>query len=350
MQELSDADLARVRRLLLTFYQRHRRDLPWRRTHDGYQIWVSEIMLQQTQVDTVVPRYARFLQIFPNVQALAEAPVEAVCEAWAGLGYYRRARHLHAAARVLVEEHGGILPTSVEALRRLPGIGAYTAGAIASIAYGVCAPLVDGNVARVIARLCALELEVDAPAGRRFVWQVAGRLVVGKDPGNLNQALMELGATVCVPMRPRCDACCVARFCAARKTGEPERLPRLRPKAARVALRVAYAFCWGSQGLWLARRPLTGLWAGLWEPPSQIGRGAKARLSEALQTTLGPPLATLRHDLTHRRVTAVLYAAQGAQMHPGPDLQEYAHPLQAPLSALARKAVLAFARCSGGRG
>src|SRR5512140_1417330 len=197
----------RLRAALLAFYRRHRRDLPWRRTTDPYAVWVSEIMLQQTQVETVRPRFSAFIRRFPDVETLAGTPEASVCEAWAGLGYYRRARHLHRAARVVVGEHGGKIPTSFADLRRLPGIGDYTAAAIASIAFGERVPAVDGNLVRVLARVFALPGRVGDPALVRAVRAHAQALVDCARPGDVNQALMDVGAMVCRPAAPACASC-----------------------------------------------------------------------------------------------------------------------------------------------
>jgi len=193
-----------IRRALLDWYRANRRDLPWRRTRDPYAIWISETMLQQTRVETVIPYYERFLERFPDVAALADAESDDVLGAWAGLGYYSRARNLQAAARQIAERHGGRVPDDVEALRALPGIGRYTAGALASIAFDRPEPIVDGNVARVLARVKGIREDVKQPAVVKRLWEEAARLARGPAPGDLNQALMELGATVCVPGEPRC--------------------------------------------------------------------------------------------------------------------------------------------------
>src|ERR1035438_6680659 len=194
------------RRDLLHWYRRHHRQLPWRATRDPYRIWVSEIMLQQTRVETVLPYYARWLRAFPTVHALAQAKDDRVLKLWEGLGYYSRARNLHRAARIVVREYDGKLPRTANGLRQLPGIGRYTAGAIASIAFGERVPLVDGNVARVFARIFAITTNVKAPRTMDKLWQLAEQLIPDRDPGDFNQALMELGALVCTPKNPRCDA------------------------------------------------------------------------------------------------------------------------------------------------
>ena len=199
--------MSEVRGALLGWYRRHKRDLPWRRTRDPYAIWLSETMLQQTRVETVIPYYERFLARFPSVQALAEAAPDEVSKLWSGLGYYSRARNLHAAARKVVDGYGGELPSDVAALQELPGIGRYTAGAVASIAFDRAAPIVDGNVARVLARLLDLRDDVSAPATQQRLWAEAEALARGPKPGDLNQSLMELGALICTPRAPKCLLC-----------------------------------------------------------------------------------------------------------------------------------------------
>ena len=341
---MSSPDIQVLRTHLLDFYRKYQRDLPWRRSRDPYAIWVSEIMLQQTQVDTVMPRYELFLAEFPTLQHLADATEERVCEAWAGLGYYRRARYLHAAARQVVRDHGGQLPRDVVALQTLPGIGRYTAGAIASIAFALPAPLVDGNVIRVLSRIFTLSDNPESGAGKQKLWALAEQLVVGEAPGDLNQALMELGATICSPQGPRCLICPVRASCGALRAGTPELYPAASAKVVRQNLAIAFAWVHGPQGIWLQRRPLDGLWAGLWELPSASGPGAKKTLAANLAAPLRARLATVTHELTHRHVTATVYDCPRLRPEIGANLRPYAQPLTAPLSALARKAILAVQR------
>ena len=222
-----------MRTALLAWYRRERRDLPWRRTRDPWAIWVSETMLQQTRVETVIPYYERFLARFPTVEALADAEPDELMQHWAGLGYYSRARNLQAGARKVAREHAGRVPDQVEALLELPGVGRYTAGALASIAFDRPAAIVDGNVARVLARLLDLALDVKSPAGQKRLWSEAEALAAGPSPGDLNQALMELGALVCTPRSPACEICPHERTCDARRAGDAESLPR-KPAKARV--------------------------------------------------------------------------------------------------------------------
>ncbi len=224
--------LTLLRRSLLSWYASHSRDLPWRRTSDPYAIWISEVMLQQTTVAAVRPRWESFLRRFPDLAALARAPEQRVLAEWSGLGYYARARNLHRAAREIVRRGG--FPRTLEELRRLPGVGPYTASAIASIAFGIPAAVVDGNVARVLCRVFALRVEPRRPAAERRLQGLADGLIPPERPGAFNQALMELGATVCLPRTPRCPACPLRRSCAARKLGTPEAFPaRSRRKPTR---------------------------------------------------------------------------------------------------------------------
>jgi len=330
-----------LRTALLEYYDARKRDLPWRRRHDPYGIWVSEIMLQQTQVDTVRDRYVRFLAEFPDVEALARATEERVCEAWAGLGYYRRARNLHRAARVIVRERGGAWPRTAKALEELPGVGRYTSRAVASIAFGEEVASVDGNLTRVLARLFALPGRVGEAALANAVEARAAALVAGERPGDLNQALMDLGATICTPAQPRCEGCPVASTCAARRTGDPTTFPGAKRAVEVRRLPVALAWVEDARGVYLRRRPLDGLWAGLWELPSAEGRGARARLASELGAELGRALVRVEHVLSHRRVVATVYPARG---RPARGLVAYADPLSAPLSGLARRAIEAVLR------
>lgn len=321
-----------LQRALLAWYRRSRRDMPWRRTRDPYAIWLSETMLQQTRVETVVPYYHRFLDALPTVHTLAEAPESRVLSLWSGLGYYRRARMLHAAAKRVVREHGGELPRQIDALRQLEGVGEYTAGAVASIAYGVRAALVDGNVTRVLSRLFAVEEDTSASAGKRRIWDIARDLVSGApgDPGDWNQALMELGAVVCTPRGPACDGCPVAAFCAARARDLVEELPRSSAKrpprdVRRVSLVLVSA---KPNRVLLARRRPGVLFGGLWEPPSVESGGADgaaASLAErfGVDASALQPMGEVRHVLTHRRMqVAVVRGPLPAKRRwptPGPD-------------------------------
>jgi A/G-specific adenine glycosylase len=291
------------------------RDLPWRRTRDPYAIWLSEVMLQQTRVETVIPYYERFLGRFPTVRELAAADVDEVLSLWSGLGYYRRARVLHLAAREVTERYGGAFPADAAGLRGLPGVGAYTAGAIASIAFERREPLVDGNVARVLARLEGIEDDIRSAEGMRRLWEAAARLVPPDRPGRFNQALMELGATVCTPRSPRCGACPVDGLCAARAQGREEELPIVAPKRDVPAVSLVAAVVRAGRRVLLARRGEGGLFGGLWEPP--MVEAASLADARALLARSGVrpdadlrEIARVRHILTHRRLQVIVARAE----------------------------------------
>lgn len=267
-------------------------------------------MLQQTRVETVVPYYERFLAELPDMHSLAEATEERVLSLWSGLGYYRRARMLRAAAVRVVAQYGGRLPADATELRALPGIGPYTAGAVASIAFRKPEALVDGNVARVLSRLFAIELDVKSAAGSVRLWTVARQLVAQAkgNPGDYNQALMELGATVCVAGKPRCDACPVAAWCEARRRGIASELPRSAPRGLSPSVRrVAIVLASGSAVL-LARRRPTGVFGGLWEPPFSVGE-SPAALAKLLRVKAGilAPCAGVVHVLSHQRMQITVF-------------------------------------------
>jgi len=309
-----------VRRALLSWYRKTRRDLPWRRTRDPYQIWVAETMLQQTRVETVVPYYRRFLARFPDVYSLATADADEVLGEWAGLGYYGRARNLQTAARQVLEEWGGEIPDEVEGLRSLRGVGRYTAGAVASIAFDRPAPVVDGNVARVLTRLLGIREEVrSAPVVRRL-WEEAEALARGRSPGDLNQALMELGARVCTPRSPRCAVCPIAAHCRARESGDTEAIPVKRPRPKPKRLEAAAAFLERRGRTLAVRRPPRGLLGGLWElpggelrtsesPEEGLARAMRERVGLTLSRT--EKLGTVRHVFTHRVLHLHIYRARG---------------------------------------
>jgi A/G-specific adenine glycosylase len=274
------------RHRLLTWYRGSARDLPWRRTSDPYAIWVSEIMLQQTRVQAVIPYYERFLARFPDVRKLAAASESDLLAAWAGLGYYSRARNLHRAAREIVA--AGEFPRTYDALLELPGIGDYTAAAIASIAFGAPRAALDGNVARVLARLSAEPGNIKAPAIRRRLQELAGELLNPNQPGMFNQAMMELGATICTPKSPACAACPVAALCEARSAGRQSEIPVLGNRAERRRVYVT-VFVVEHRGSVLLRRrdDSERRMAGFWDLPEQLN-GAETR-----------KLGTFRHSIVN---------------------------------------------------
>ncbi len=308
-----------TRTRLLRWYDRHKRDLPWRHTSDPYAIWVSETMLQQTRVETVIPYWHRFLERFPDVHALADADQEDVYSAWTGLGYYSRARNLQAAARQIVDEHAGALPDTADGLRTLKGVGPYTAGAIASIAFDAPAPIVDGNVVRVLARLRGLREDVGHKPVMDRLWAWSEELVsAGRRAGDFNQAMMELGATVCLPKAPLCLTCPVRTLCDAAKAGDAESLPK---KASRKkAVEIAGVAVWiERRGKVLAvQRPETGLMANLWELPGSVvdakkpGRGdaaASVKATTGLAVSELAHVGHVKHLFTHRRLALQVFRA-----------------------------------------
>jgi len=315
---------------LLLWYDRNRRDLPWRRrADDPYAQLLAEFMLQQTQVNTVLNYYERFIKRFPTVGSLAAADLDDVLTLWSGLGYYSRARNLHAAARRIVEQHGGTVPRTVDELMTLPGIGRYTAGAIASIAYDVRAPVLDGNVIRVLMRLLAMEADPKSPAVRVKLWDRAESLPPRKRCGDFNQALMELGATLCSPRAPNCEACPLKRCCRAHLRGLTDQIPtkarRTRILPARMVVAAIRAIV-GRTSVqeWLfVQRPPSGLWAGLWELPSEPVADGESLAAACKRLKTGLPIscklsrapkATVIRQLTHRQITFEVFTA--AIRHP----------------------------------
>jgi A/G-specific adenine glycosylase len=305
-----------LREALLVWYGAHRRDLPWRRTRDPYAVWVSEIMLQQTRVETVVPYFDRFMQRFPSAAALAEASEDEVLESWSGLGYYRRARMLHAGVREVVERYGGEVPRDPDARRALPGIGRYTAGAIGSIAFDREEPIVDGNVARVLSRVHAIEAPLGSPASERALWDHAGHIVRGPRPGDLNQALMELGATICTPSAPRCDICPIAHTCRAQIDRRQHELPIAKPRRAPKHVKMAAVVAL-RQGRALLVKSSSELFRGLYGPPSAEGHGIEAAeralADHAIRARIDRKVATVEHVLTHRRLEVEVWRATHAR-------------------------------------
>ncbi len=313
-------DPAKLRPALLRWFRRHRRDLPWRRTRDPYAIWVSEAMLQQTRVATALRYYGRFLEEFPDVRTLAEASEDEVLAAWSGLGYYRRAYGLIAGARAVMERHGGRVPADLDALRALPGIGRYTAGAIASLAFGLRVPAVDGNARRVLARI--LGRRGTDGAEEEALWELAARLVRREEPGEMNQALMELGALVCTPRSPRCPACPAARWCLARISGSPGAFPRPRRRPRPVTVRVAAAVVRNRGRVLLVPRRERGPFHGGWDVPAvEVTEGESPRraLAALMASRHGLPVNVAHeaerftHGIQNRRLAIEAYACRPAR-------------------------------------
>ncbi|WP_304458813.1 A/G-specific adenine glycosylase [Alicyclobacillus sendaiensis] len=263
-----DESLAAFAHTLEAWYERARRDLPWRRTDDPYAILVSETMLQQTRVETVIPYYQRFMERFPTPVHLADADTDDVLKMWEGLGYYRRARNLKAAMEVVRDRHGGRIPARPDELRALPGIGPYTLGAVLSIAFNQPHPAVDGNVLRVMSRYCGIEEPVDLPSVKRQIERDVAEMLKRGTPRVLTQALMELGALVCTPKKPRCALCPVAAGCAARARGLTDVLPKRLPKRARRRQTVVALWITRGASFWAERRPEEGLLGGMWQLPA----------------------------------------------------------------------------------
>jgi len=303
-------------RELLRWYEKNQRKLPWRKTSDPYRIWVAETMLQQTRAATVERYYQRFLARFPTVQSLAQAPLDQVLKAWEGLGYYARARHLHQAAQIVVRQHGGALPPRKEKLLALPGIGRYSAGAILSIAFGKNEIVLDGNVRRVLARLLLLTDDPRLPQAENRLESALKNLLPAGRAGTFNQALMDLGATICLPKTPRCTLCPVAALCWARRLGAQRQLPVKKPRRALPHYEVAVGIIWKEGKLLIARRPPQGLLGGLWEfpggkrkPHESLEECLHREVREELQTTIRVRrhVTSVKHSYSHFRVTLHAY-------------------------------------------
>lgn len=297
---------------LLNWYQDNARDLPWRNHADPYAVWVSEIMLQQTRVDTVIPYFQRWMERFPSIEALASASQQEVLKYWEGLGYYSRARNLHRSAQIVLRAHAGQLPQEPSALQELPGIGRYTAGAIASIAFGKDAAALDGNIRRVLARVFNEDMPVRSPEGERRLWELAEEHLPSGQAGNYNQALMDLGALICTPREPDCACCPLSDLCEARALGVQEQLPlrSVRPEQPHHVVTAAVIRRDGR--VLLTQRPEDGLLGGLWEfpggklqPGEDLVSCLQREISEELgvHVQVGEPLGVYKHAYTHFKVT-----------------------------------------------
>lgn len=324
--------IPRVRRTrfaaqMLAWYRSHRRDLPWRReAHDAYRVWISEALLQQTQVTTVIPYYERFVARFPTVQALAAARLDAVLKTWEGAGYYARARNLHRAAREIVARFGGRVPRTVEDLLTLPGIGRYTAGAIASIAFNQDAPILDGNVLRVLCRYFGIRADPRTAETQKRLWSLAEQLVPHGRAGDFNQGLMDLGATVCTPRQPACGTCPLRRSCVARRLGIQEQLPAKRKKKELPHYDIGVGVIWKGDRVLIARRFPRDLLGGLWEFPGghrEPGESLAACVAREVREELGirvkvgNEFVVVEHGYSHFRVT--LHAFRGTYVRGTPE-------------------------------
>ncbi len=335
---LTGRELTAFRKQLLAWFRQFRRDLPWRRSKDAYRIWISEIMLQQTRVAAVIPYYERFLTRFPDVHALAEAPEEEVLRFWSGLGYYSRARNLQQAAQQIVAQHGGDFPREEKAVLALSGIGPYTGAAILSIAFGSKHAVLDGNVARVLARLGAVRGDLRESRRGQSLQKAAGQLLDPNSPGDWNQAMMELGATVCTPRSPQCLLCPVAKFCRARQSGDSESFPESHKKREAVQIVLAAAVLSTPRGQTLLLPPpgkksenkpaaddVATLVSRMWHFPTvAIGKDALMELRNFLAAALPAgngalqleTLAKVRHTVTYRNITVFPFRIAIAQIPP----------------------------------
>lgn len=323
---LSAPRLKQFRSNLLKWFRREKRVLPWRERRDPYRIWISEIMLQQTRVVAVIPYYERFMKRFPTVQALAGAQIESVLQFWAGLGYYSRARNLHQAAKQIVAQHDGEFPREMDAALTLPGVGAYTSAAILSIAYGFPAAVLDGNVARVLARLGAVEGDLRAPDRWAMLKDAANTLLDAKSASDWNESMMELGAMICTPRAPRCEACPIAKFCRARALGIQNELPAKRVKRISERITLAAAVLLDAENRTMlvrasakkANADSASLFSNLWQFPAVVVReNARKGIAEELrrlfksksisQNLRMKPLDEANHTVTFRRITLAPY-------------------------------------------
>jgi A/G-specific adenine glycosylase len=304
----------RITSRLITWYRQNGRTLPWRDHPEAYSVWVSEIMLQQTRVEAVIPYFERWMKLFPTIEKLAKASEQDVLSVWEGLGYYTRARNLHKAAKIVSEKYNGELPRKLDELRALPGIGRYTVGAIASIAFGMDEPTLDGNLRRVFARLFDVTEPVDSAAGEKLLWGIAAKYLPEGQAGDYNQALMDLGATICIPRNPRCLLCPLMRICKARQAGTQEQRPVLKPKKATPHYVNAAGVIVRNGRVLLAQRPSKGLLARMWEFPNGRVEVDPARgLSNALKKGYGlrvkkkGTLGSVNHAYSHYSVTVYFY-------------------------------------------
>jgi A/G-specific adenine glycosylase len=323
---------------LTAWYGEARRDLPWRTDRDAYRILVSELMLVQTTVAAVIPFFETFLSRFPNLGALAAANETDVLKAWEGLGYYRRARQLHATARAICHQHDGTIPDDPAAVRALPGVGRYIAGAILSFAFDRPEPIVEANSQRVLARLLAVRQDLKKASTGERIWQAAGHLVPAQGAGTFNQALIELGALVCTPREPACLVCPLSGLCEARRLGLQDRLPVTTPKPPPAAVTEAGAVVMREGRVLIVQRGLGGLWEQFWEFPTvhvagvdPAGRPSTSPavdLAEGIKcltgvrVRIGPPIKTIRYSVTNHRVELIVHLAKAlsATPQPGPGI------------------------------
>ncbi len=321
------AQISKIAPAVLAWYDQHARRLPWRDQPTPYRVWISEIMLQQTRVETVLPYFERWMLRFPTLQSLAEASEQDVLKAWEGLGYYSRARNLYRAARYVMEHHAGKIPSEREQLETLPGIGRYTAGAIASIAFGKDEPALDANIRRVLARVFNVTAPASSPSGERQLWQHAEETLPPGRAGDYNQALMDLGSSICTPHAPACLICPINEYCEAFQLGVQEQRPVLEAKPAVPHYTVTAAVIHRNGEILIARRPESGLLGGLWEfpggklePGESLPQGLRREIMEELgvSVAVGEPFGVYRHGYTHFKVTLHAFHCQVEAGEPQP--------------------------------
>ncbi len=313
--------MTRISRLLLNWYRQHGRTLPWRDHPDSYAVWVSEIMLQQTRVETVIPYFEKWMKLFPDVSTMANASERDVLNAWEGLGYYSRARNLHKAAKIVAEKFNGELPRDLTDLRSLPGIGRYTVGAIASMAFGMDEPTLDGNLRRVFARLFDIDEFADSPVGEKILWELAAQNLPKGQAGDYNQALMDLGATICIPKNPRCLLCPLMKICETRKNGTQDARPVLKSKKASPHYIHAAAVIINRGRVLLAQRPPDGLLGGMWEfPNGRVNADPAKELTKILNAAYRlkvkkqEALGVIQHAYTHFKVTVHAFRCESVSI------------------------------------
>lgn len=304
-----------IQSFLLAWYKKNARDLPWRRTRDPYLIWVSEIMLQQTQVTTVIPYYEKWAKRFPSVHSLATAPLDDVLEHWAGLGYYRRARMLHKGAGEVVANFGGKLPKTPEELQKIPGIGRYTAGAIASIAFETKAPILDGNVIRILTRIHGIKMDISETKTIKHLWTLAEEILPEKSLGDFNQSMMELGATVCTPDSPNCGECPVSKFCVAYQKGKPTAFPVKLKKEVFQSLKTAALIVKENQKYLVHKQPQEGRWGGLymfphWPDKKEMLEHLQVKKKMAWKNDCAKPALTVKHGFTKYKIELEVFKVE----------------------------------------
>ncbi len=313
---MNTTDFKFIGKRLTKWYQAHHRDLPWRHSNNPYHIWVSEVMLQQTQVKTVLNYYSRFIKKFPDIKRLAAANLDAVLKAWEGMGYYARARNLHRAAKAVMQDHGGRIPHQWEAFHNLPGVGDYIAAAVLSIAFNQAHAVVDGNVKRVLARLHKIHVPVNRAGSHRQFEEAAGKLLDSRQPGIFNQAMMELGALICKPRNPLCDACPLTRHCLAYQSQQVADFPKRQKARSTPQYHIAVGVVFKNNQVLITRRKADGLLGGLWEfPGGKIKDGESAQAAcireikeeVNLEVRIERHLSTVKHAYTHFKIVMEVF-------------------------------------------